>query len=139
MSNFLEVQKKFLQIGKLFIKFTLLNKILLISILLFGLNFTSAAQSKTAFPPQDQPEKVKILNFYPSPASTVISFDFQRGYSRAYTLQIFNFIGRPVVQLKNVSLHNTINLQDFYRGIYIFKLIDPNGRIVESGKFQVIK
>lgn len=73
------------------------------------------------------------------PASSVINFDFQRGDNRAYTLQIFNFLGRQVYQNKNLLQHNTINLQDFYRGIYIFKLINRNGLIVETGKFQVIK
>ena len=28
---------------------------------------------------------------------------------------------------------------DFYRGIYIFQLKDKNGKVVDSGKFQVSK
>jgi hypothetical protein len=32
-----------------------------------------------------------------------------------------------------------VNLTDFFRGIYIFQLKDPNGKIVETGKFQVNK
>lgn len=73
------------------------------------------------------------------PASSVINFDFQRSYNRTYTLLIYNFLGRQVYQNKSLLQHNTIVLQDFYRGIYIFKLLDRNGAIVESGKFQVIK
>ena len=31
----------------------------------------------------------------------------------------------------------TINLSDFNRGVYIYHVVDPNGKILESGKFQV--
>ena len=34
----------------------------------------------------------------------------------------------------------TINLDDnYYRGLYIYQLRDKDGRIIESGKFQVVK
>lgn len=29
--------------------------------------------------------------------------------------------------------------ENYYRGIYIYQLRDLNGRMIESGKFQVIK
>jgi len=32
-----------------------------------------------------------------------------------------------------------VNLTDFTRGIYIFQLKDQNGKVIESGKFQVNK
>jgi len=30
-----------------------------------------------------------------------------------------------------------VNVSDFYRGVYIFQLRDKNGRMIDSGKFQV--
>lgn len=118
------------------INFILLNKLLLILILLTGLNLSASAQQKPASQEQTQ---VKLMNFYPNPASNVISFDFIKGYNAAYTLRIYNFIGRPVREISKLNVRNTINLGDFYRGIYIFKLTDRNGALVESGKFQVVK
>jgi hypothetical protein len=32
-----------------------------------------------------------------------------------------------------------VNLSDFIRGVYIFQLRDQNGKVVDSGKFQVSK
>jgi hypothetical protein len=110
-----------------------LKKILLIIIILFGLNFTSSAQNKTSDPEE------KLVNFYPSPATTVISFDFQYSADDSYSLLIFNFMGKKVYEAKITSQHLDISLTDFYRGIYIYQLRDIDSRILESGKFQVIK
>ena len=44
-----------------------------------------------------------------------------------------------MVERTNVSDQTTINLTDFTRGVYIYKLFDKNGKMVETGKFQVSK
>jgi type IX secretion system substrate protein len=110
-----------------------LKNLLIITIILFGLNFTSSAQTKTS------DTEVKLVNFYPSPASAVISFDFQSGGVNSYSLLLFNFMGKKVYESKIISQHLDILLTDFYRGIYIYQLRDIDGHILESGKFQVIK
>lgn len=110
--------------------FTMLNKKLYILILLVGFSFSSQAQS---------PDQAKMMKFYPNPASSVINFDYMKGYDKTYSLQIFNFMGKRVYELKNTPSRMTIPLNDFFRGIYIFQLRDKNGSIVESGKFQVTK
>lgn len=84
-------------------------------------------------------EPAPIVKFYPNPATSFITFDFQRGYDKSFNLQIFNFIGKKVQEVTNISPKTTVNLNDFYRGIYIFQLKDKNGKVVESGKFQVSK
>ena len=33
----------------------------------------------------------------------------------------------------------TIPLDDFYRGMYVYQLSDKDGKIIDSGKFQVVK
>ena len=38
---------------------------------------------------------------------------------------------------QNVTEKVTVDLNEFTRGIYIYHLRDPNGKIIESGKFQV--
>ena len=80
-----------------------------------------------------------MIRFYPNPATSVINFDFQKTVDKTYSLQIFNFMGKKVYELKNLSSKMNIELNDFYRGIYIFQLRDKNGSILESGKFQVNK
>ena len=80
-----------------------------------------------------------ILRFYPNPATTVITFDFQKSFEKGYSLQIYNFLGRKMVERTNIADQTTINLTDFTRGVYVYQLRDKTGKLVESGKFQVSK
>ena len=81
----------------------------------------------------------RIVKFFPNPATTIINFDFQKDYDKNYSFQIFNFLGKKVFELNNLNPKTIVNLNDFYRGIYIFQLRDKNQRIIDSGKFQVVK
>jgi hypothetical protein len=89
--------------------------------------------------PGTQDPSVKILKFFPNPATNFITFEFQRSFDKGYVLQIFNFPGKKVAEAPLISSKVTIRLDNFYRGIYLFRLIDRNGRVAESGKFQVTK
>jgi Secretion system C-terminal sorting domain len=80
------------------------------------------------------------VRFYPNPATSIITFeDFSKKYDKNYTIQLFNFLGRKVYEFSLADQKNVVSLSDFFRGIYIFQLRDPSGKIVESGKFQVNK
>jgi hypothetical protein len=81
----------------------------------------------------------KILKFYPNPATSVINFDFQKDSDQSYNLKNFSFLGKKVFEVEKVTPKTTVNLNDFYRGVYIFQLRDRNGKVVDSGKFQVSK
>lgn len=99
------------------------------------LSFTAKSQERNP----GQGSATPVVKFYPNPASSMITFDFQRGYEKSLNLQIFNFIGKKVQEINNISPKTTVNLNDFYRGIYIFQLKDKNGKVIDSGKFQVSK
>lgn len=96
---------------------------------------TIVAQAQTKPNPTEQPGVQ--LRFYPNPATSVVTFDFLKGYDKGYSLQVYNFLGRRVHESKNVLQRTSITLNDYSRGIYIYQLVDRNGKIVQSGKFQV--
>ncbi|HSU50834.1 MAG TPA: T9SS type A sorting domain-containing protein [Segetibacter sp.] len=116
-----------------------MNKLYLI-FLLCGFTFFAQAQdvkpSQSPFPLEIV--GTKMLKFYPNPANGVINFEFLKPVQKDLTLQVFNFIGKKVFEMNGVSQKTTVPLNDFYRGVYIFQLRDKTGRIVESGKFQVV-
>ncbi len=85
--------------------------------------------------PQDVP--VKVTKFYPNPAVSQITFDFDQNFNNTYSFQIYNFVGKKVVDLPAVTQKTVVNVSDFYRGVYIFQLRDKSGRVIDSGKFQV--
>ena len=99
---------------------------------------TVQARSQNRFAPPPDPEAT-LIKFYPNPAISVINFDFQKKYDKTYSLQIYNFLGKKVYEAPVADQKILINLSDFFRGIYIFQLKDPNGKIIISGKFQVAK
>jgi len=113
-----------------------LKKFLLIAIILLVSAANIQAQSKLSTPASTQGG---ILRFFPNPATTVISFDFQKGFDKGYSLQIYNVLGRKMIEQINITDHTTINLSDFSRGVYIYRLIDKTGQLAEMGKFQVSK
>ncbi len=82
----------------------------------------------------------KITHFYPNPATSYINFTFDKTVDKTYSLQVYNFIGRKMNDIRLTETKITINLDDnYYRGLYVYQLRDQSGRIIESGKFQVNK
>jgi hypothetical protein len=118
--------------------FTVLKRTLLIFFVLIGLNFNTLAQ--TAKPVFSGDPGSKVLKFYPNPAiTTVVTFEFMRGYDKSHTFQLYNFMGKKVLEIRTLTPKFLVSLADLFRGVYIYQLRDKNSRIVESGKIQVVK
>ena len=97
----------------------------------------SQAQASRNSPINDPGDKV--LKLYPNPATSYITFDFQKSFQKGYSIQVFSFLGRKMYENQNVTEKTTIELVDYNRGVYIYHLRDQSGKLVESGKFQVSK
>jgi hypothetical protein len=78
-----------------------------------------------------------IVRFYPNPATSFVTFDFQKGHEKGYSIQVFSFLGKKMFESANVGLKTTVDVSDYNRGIYIYQIFDGSGKMVESGKFQV--
>ncbi|MEP6615465.1 MAG: T9SS type A sorting domain-containing protein [Ginsengibacter sp.] len=113
-----------------------MKKIFYILFLIVGTSAGSIAQSKSSLPLDPS---VKFIKFYPNPAVSNINFEFQKDYDKFYTFQVYNFIGKKVYDLKTVTPKINVSLAEYYRGVYIYQLRDRTGKILETGKFQVIK
>ncbi len=104
----------------------------ILSIILFTAVFAPArAEGSFAADP--------ILRFYPNPATSVVTFDFQKGYEKGYSIQVYSFLGKKMYEANNINASTKLNLSEFTRGVYIYQLRDRSGKIIESGKFQVSK
>lgn len=101
--------------------------------------FSSAAgnaQTGTGRPAQ---APVKMVRFFPNPATSLINFEFQTTTDDTYTFQVFNFLGKKVADFTKINTRTQVDLTNYTRGFYIFQLKDRNGKVIESGKFQVEK
>ena len=105
--------------------------ILLSTILLISTQARSQARL-----PLSEPEH-KIVKFYPNPAVSYITFELVKESNKTYTLQIYSFLGRKVKDVLDVADKKTVNLSDLTRGLYTFQLKDEEGRVTDSGIFQV--
>jgi hypothetical protein len=87
-------------------------------------------------------QQLKYIKTYPNPVSTsaTLNLSFQRDYNRNYSIQILNTIGKKMYEAKFLPTTLSIDLkaQRFYRGVYIYQLLDRNGAVVESGKILVV-
>ncbi len=113
-----------------------MKKVFYIFLFIAGFQFSSMAQVKQTF---DNEAEVKQVKFYPNPASSYINFEFKLDNTKSYTLLVYNFIGKKMLELKPSEAKINVDLTSFYRGVYIFQLRDAKGNIVETGKFQVVK
>lgn len=83
-------------------------------------------------------DSAKVTHFYPNPATAFINFTFDKSVDKTYTLQVYNFIGKKMNDIRITDSKLTITFDDnYFRGLYVYQLRDNTGKIVESGKFQV--
>jgi len=97
---------------------------------------TLQSKSQTSRP-VSQDAFARVTKFYPNPAVSQITFDFDQNFDKSYSFQVFNFVGKKVLDIPSVNQKTVVNVTDFYRGVYIFQLKDKNGKMIDSGKFQV--
>jgi hypothetical protein len=83
---------------------------------------------------------VKNVKYFPNPATTIINFDFSDKIDlKNATFKISSLIGKTMFETSNLTPRTVINLNDFFRGVYIFQVTDRNGKLLESSKFVVQK
>lgn len=103
--------------------------------MLLASTFSLLAQLKSA--PQ---ETVSVVQkYYPNPATNIINFELSKVADKLSILQVYNFMGKKVYETYPTTQFFSVLLDGFYRGVYIFQLRNRYGKIIDSGKFQVVK
>ena len=84
---------------------------------------------------------VHTVKCYPNPATSFVNFEFPSVYiSKNYSVGVYSFTGKKMFESAVNTPRITLNFSDdYFRGIYIYQLRDKTGRIIETGKFQVVK
>ena len=111
----------------------------ILTILACILLMTTATAQTDRTPAGNAENVVKVVRFYPNPASSFINFEFKETRLTDFSFKIFNFIGKKVLEINNLTPRTVVNLNDYFRGVYIFQLTDRSGKVVECGKFLVVK
>ncbi|MFN9709957.1 MAG: T9SS type A sorting domain-containing protein [Bacteroidota bacterium] len=114
-----------------------MRKIILILLFVASGVFSAFAQSRLS---ENSFVDTKQIKFYHNHATTFIQFDFSDDILKSgASFRIYNFIGKKVYETNQLNTRTVVNLNEFFRGMYIFQLTDRMGRVIESSKFQVLK
>jgi len=112
----------------------------LISVISLLLLLQLSAQAQQQPNPSLQEPTARMVKLYPNPAVSYITFDLRENYKQGLTLQVYSgILGKKIFATSFTQERYQLNLNNFPRGIYIYHLTDSNGKIIESGKFQVTK
>ncbi|MFN5422914.1 MAG: T9SS type A sorting domain-containing protein [bacterium] len=84
-------------------------------------------------------ENVRRTVIYPNPARSFLQVQYKQPTSIPEVLVVYNFLGKKQLEVSKPGNNLYIDLAEFKRGLYIFQFRDNNGRILDSGKFQVEK
>ena len=121
--------------------FTSFSKVLLVTVILL---LSAAMQSASAKPPtaivtNSGGIQVKTIKCYPNPAVSFVNFDFPADYlQKIIHYKFLVLLVKKCYEMNiNVAKSTITFTNDFYRGIYIYQVRDKDGRIMETGKFQV--
>ena len=114
-------------------KFVSLRKVLSILSFVLLAAFCAKSQDTRNLHP-DQQDKVKV---YPNPAQSYITIDLQANYQKGLNIVVYSFLGKKMYENQNVPEKTTLTLTDYNRGIYVYHITDPAGKILFTGKFQV--
>ncbi|MCZ2460253.1 MAG: T9SS type A sorting domain-containing protein [Chitinophagales bacterium] len=112
------------------------KNLLILAIILFSTTYSRAQAPSTTSLPEGP---AVVLKTYPNPATSYITFDFQKVFDKGYIIQVYNFLGKKMYESQDLTEKTTLNLSDYSRGVYIYHLLDRNGKVINSGKFQVSK
>jgi hypothetical protein len=119
--------------------FSYIQKSMLVAMILVVSAFT--LPDAGGFSNTDGILQTRVVKCYPNPAISFVNFEVPAKFtSNGYTIQVYSFTGKKMFEESINSSKSTLNFNgDFYRGIYIYQLKDKNGKIIETGKFQVNK
>jgi hypothetical protein len=48
-------------------------------------------------------------------------------------------MGKKITEIATINQRTNFSLDNFFRGVYVFQLRDKSGKILDSGRFQVVK
>ena len=114
-------------------KFVSLRRIL--PILSFILLTAVCAKAQDTRVPAAEPQaQVRV---YPNPAQSYITIDLQSNYQKGLTIAVYSFLGKKMYESQNVAEKTTLTLNDYNRGIYVYHVTGPDGKVLFTGKFQV--
>ena len=75
------------------------------------------------------------INLYPNPVTNELFVSTELEQNAWFVA--YNIVGKKVINVAIDNKFNAINTSDLANGMYVFQLIDEEGRVIQLGKFTV--
>jgi hypothetical protein len=72
---------------------------------------------------------------YPNPASTQVTFRFSA--QNAQYISVYDLTGREITKAEMLNGTSVLNTSSFSNGLYLFRLLDKSGNVLDNGKFTI--
>jgi len=85
----------------------------------------------------DNNESLQTFGLFPNPTANEITLDFQpsgQSITGAYRFLVFDVTGKQLMSRPAYSGTNRFSLSEFESGVYLYRLEDPNGTVLKTGK-----
>jgi len=74
-------------------------------------------------------------HIYPNPVSSTLYLAVSEKMAGS-TIRVYNVLGSEVISYELGSIQNAMDVSAIQEGIYIYRIIDKNDRIILTGKFN---
>lgn len=74
------------------------------------------------------------VSVFPNPASETVTFNWDEKYTRL-NLELYDLTGKRLIS-RSIDNNETISVDDFSRGMYLYKLTDNND-LIHAGKISL--
>lgn len=81
---------------------------------------------------------VSAISVYPNPAINMVNFEVDNSMIGT-NIQLFNLLGKKVIQQKIENIVTSIDLHELNKGIYLYQLTNEGDEVITRGKFNIAR
>lgn len=101
-----------------------------------GLVFSNiSAQSIQNSETSEQAQEILDMRGYPNPVSAKLHFNIS-DKMLGHSVRVINVLGSEVMSYELSTTHDAIDVSTIQAGIYLYRIVDKNDKIILTGKFN---
>ena len=81
-----------------------------------------------------QTSTLSTIKIYPNPTASNLNIEVESNFMFPLQFELNNILGENLIDRSLISTSNTIDLSNYSKGVYVYKLLDSDNEIVKIGK-----
>ncbi len=79
-----------------------------------------------------------VVKVFPNPTMDVVNINFSNLPTNV-TIVVYDLSGKKLLSQNLSKATNAINVSDFNNGVYVYTILNVDGKSIANGKFSVVK